>query len=91
MGEQSFLRGFVVIRRNDEYTVGADPLGREGEVRRVAGVVCTNTGDNSGSVSNRVEHTRQQRSLLVVARGGCFPRSAIDDEPVAPRVDEVGG
>jgi hypothetical protein len=68
-------------------------LGRT-RLRQMDAVCCVvgaRTGDDPGTVADRLEHRAQQRDLLVVGGGRRLSRGARQHQAIAAGVDEVGG
>ena len=90
--EQAGLRRPVVVRRDDEQAVHAEPLGRPRLLDRVRGVVGADAGDDGRAVADGVHHRLEDGVLLAVADGRRLPRRAEDDQAVVRLpVDQVRG
>ena len=91
--EQTGLRRPVVVRRDDQQAVDAEPLGGARLLDRVRGVVGADAGDDGGPVADGVQDDLEHGVLLAVADASATPPSSRRSTrpSCAQPVDQVRG
>jgi hypothetical protein len=82
------LRRLVVVRRDDEDPVDAEPRRLAREVHGMGGVVGAGAGDHRRAVADRLDGRPEEIELLVVGQRRRLAGRAADDETVGAVVDE---
>ena len=79
---QAFLRGFIVIGRNQQGAVGADALGVPGKGNRLVRGVGSGAGNHGDPLIDDLHGQRHDAFVFRVREGGGFAGGSARDDPM---------